>query len=310
MPTLFTAALSLVLTLVLALSSAGLLRAQAARAPAIDLRVADSSRVQIIVTRNGSTFIGRIVEVGETEVRFETDIGIVPIAIDLITEVREMPAASMRGGTYWFPNPNTTRLLFSPTGRALPRGRGYFANHLLFFSSFAVGLTDRITLGGGMSLFPSSRFFETQLFFVTPKIGLIQRDRLNVAAGALLLHVPDFDEEESSDDPLVGVLYGVTTVGPPDASITTGVGYGFRGGHLADAPAIMFGGEYRASRRIGFVTENFYFAGLSENDGGPLISYAMRFLGERFSADLGFVTVLDDEMLLPGVPYVDFVFGF
>jgi hypothetical protein len=36
----------------------------------------------------------------------------------------------------------------------------------------------------------------------------------------------------------------------------------------------------------------------------------MRFLGERFSADLGFVTVLDDEMLLPGVPYVDFVFGF
>lgn len=78
---------------------------------------------------------------------------------------------------------NQTRLLFGPTGRSLDGGSGYLASHLIFFPSFAYGLTDRVTIGGGFSLIPDVSI-DDQLFFVTPKVGLVRSEQLNLAVGA------------------------------------------------------------------------------------------------------------------------------
>ena len=93
--------------------------------------------------------------------------------------------------------------------------------------------------------------------------------------GALLVRIPKYEDDASQDDPEVaGILYGVTTFGQPDASLTAGLGYGFVGGDLADRPMVMIGGEKRLTRRMALVTENWIFPGIDE----PLISYGIRFL--------------------------------
>jgi hypothetical protein len=264
------------------------------------LVVPDSTQIQVITTTDGSTNIGRIVRVGDQAVDFKTDLGMVSIPISKIKSIRTAPTTSMHKGEFWFSNPNATRLFFAPTGRTLRQGEGYFSDYYIFFPGFAYGFTDRFTLGGGLSIFPG---VDEQLFFITPKFGLVQRESFHLAAGALIVRVPGW----GGDDPEgVGVVYGVATFGQPDASLTVGLGYGFVGGNLADRPMIVLGGEKRLTRGIAFVTENWVFPGV-EN---PIISYGFRFFGERLSVDLGLVNTIGDEANFPGVPYIDFVVQF
>ena len=267
--------------------------------PGLKLDIPDSNRMQVLTTQDETIMVGRIVDIGTDEVRFKTSFGEMTIPISEIREIRNVPASSVRGGQYWFPNPNATRLFFAPTGRMLKQGEGYFADYYLFFPTVTFGLTDRITFGCGMSIIPDVGVNE-QLFYFTPKVGLISTGSLNVAAGALIVKVP-----EDADEASVGILYGVGTFGGPDASITAGIGYGYRDGDLTDRPFIMIGGEKRLSRRIAFVTENWIVPGTD-----PLVSGGFRFFGRKMSVDLGLMNMLGEDAVSPGVPYIDFVFKF
>ena len=97
------------------------------------------------------------------------------------------------------------------------------------------------------------------------------------------------------------VLFGTT-----DKSFTIGIGYGFADGDLAEKPMIMVGGETRVSRRVALVTENWILPGVDN----PLISYGVRFFGEKLSVDLALLNTLGEDSLFPGFPYLDFVFNF
>ena len=122
--------------------------------------------------------------------------------------------------------------------------------------------------------------------------------------GALLVKVPDFDNED--DSPAVGIVYGVTTFGKPDKCFTAGFGYGFVGSDLAEKPMIVLGGESRLSKRTSFVTENWIFPGIDQ----PLLSYGIRIFGEKMSIDLAFLNTLGEGTTFPGWPYIDFVVAF
>ncbi len=259
------------------------------------LSISDSTRVQMLTAKDGSTNIGRIVGIGEDNVQFETAFGTVAIPIAEIDELSEVSQSSLRNGRYWFANPNATRLYFAPTGRMLKRGQGYFSDYYLFFPGVAYGVTDHITIGGGISLFP----YMDQMLYFSPKVGSTVAKNLNVAAGALFVKVP----HESS---LVRILYGVATYGTADNSITAGLGYGSVDGDLAENPMLMLGGEKRISRRMAFVTENWMFAKVDQ----PVISYGIRFFGQALSVDLAFFTPMGEDAFFPGVPYIDFVFNF
>jgi hypothetical protein len=265
--------------------------------------VADSTFVQVITTIDKSTNVGRIINVGDKEVVFKAEFGTIVIPLEKIKEIKEVPATAIKKGVYWFPNPNTTRLYFSPTAFMLNKGEGYFADYYIFFPGFAYGITNNITLGGGLSLIPGANMSE-QIYYFTPKIGLKAGEKIHVAVGALVIKVPDFDDEDES--PLAGILYGVGTYGHPDASLTFGLGYGFVDNELADKPLILIGGEKRLSRRIGFVSENFIFPGVDN----PMVSYGIRFFGEKLSVDLALWNTLGKDALFPGFPYIDFVYSF
>jgi len=267
-----------------------------------NLRIPDFDNVQILITQDGSTNIGRIVEIGINEIQFETDFGKIAIPIAKIKEIKEIPASSIKKGRYWFPNPNVTRLYFAPTGRCLKKGRGYFADYYLFFPMATYGITDNITIGGGFSLLPGIDISE-QIFYLTPKLGLVSTDNLALSIGALIIKIPGFGEENS---PIVGILYGVGTYGKPDASLSFGLGYGFVDNELAEKPMVVLGGERRLSQRIAFVTENWIFPGVEY----PLISYGLRFFGESLSVDFALIILLGEEFFFPGFPYIDFVFNY
>lgn len=256
--------------------------------------VADSGTLQRIQLRDGSELIGRITAIGDTTVQFESSIGVTTIRRSDILNAAGERGGMVRNGTYYFPNPNATRLVFAPTGRMLNQGEGYFSDYWVFFPGVAFGVSNNVTLGGGMSIFPGA---DEQIFYFTPKVGVLQSPKVNVAVGALFASVTDNS---------AGILYGVGTWGEPDASFTAGLGYGFANGDLASTPAVVIGGESRVSPRVSFVTENYLLPG-----GSMILAGGLRFMGRGLSFDLALANFKEsggENFCCP--PFIGFVYNF
>jgi hypothetical protein len=262
------------------------------------LHVSDSSQLQVLTLRDGSTLIGRISTIGADSLTVDTSVGTFSLAIASVTDVQYVSADRMKGGEYWFPNPNSTRLFFAPSARMLERGDGYVSDYEVFFPGVAYGVTDNVSIGGGVSLIPAG--LDKELYYLTPKIGGEVHENVNLAVGALIVGgIPD--------EATVGIVYGVGTFGPPDASITAGLGYGFAGTTIASSPVAMLGGEFRVARHVALVSENYFIPGT--DSASPLFSYGVRLMGEKMTVDLALFNVSGSGAGI-GFPFVDFVFKF
>ncbi|MFI5230843.1 MAG: hypothetical protein ACHQWU_17380 [Gemmatimonadales bacterium] len=255
----------------------------------------------VLRTKEGSTFVGCIVEQSADSIRFATSGGTLTLPRTAVAELKAVNTRDIHNGEYWFPNPNATRLFFAPTGRMLRQGEGYYSNTLLVLNGVSGGITDRVSIGGTATLIPGTT---DQVGYLTPKIGVFASDNVNVAVGGLVAYSTISDE---SDLRRFGFLYSVATVGSPDASATAGIGWGYAGSSLVKSPAIMLGGAVRMSRRTAFVTEN-YFAS-STRASGAFLGYGIRFFGEKLSVDLALVNSVK-EPIFPGVPFVSFSVDF
>ena len=258
------------------------------------MTIPDSAHQQIVTLTDGSTLFGRIVTVGADTVSFQTGAGTMQLSVKAIRDIRLISVEDVREGDYWFPNPNSTRLFFAPTGQQLKQGEGYVSDYELFFPGVAIGVTDNISIGGGISLFPASA--SDQIYYVTPKIGFSPSDQVHLAAGVLFA---------GTNGGTGGIYYGVGTFGDGNASLTVGGGYGFAGGKIQSKPVGMLGAEYRIARRLAVVTENYL---LPVSDNNVLYSFGFRFLGEKLTTDLALANVSGSDII--GIPYVDFVFRF
>lgn len=277
----------------------------------------------VLKTREGSTLLGRLVADSGDTVRFQTSLGMLAIPKQNVAELKPVKASEVREGQYWFPDPNRTRLFFAPTGRMLSAGEGYYSNTYLFLQNFAGGASDHVTLGGGLSLFPTGDMSE-QVYYFTPKVGVYNTEQNNVAIGGILAWVP------TDNGKPFGIVYGVGTHGGPDGSVSGGLGYGFYGSDMSSRPAAMVGGARRVSQRLALLTENYGMvyddtqtdcvntpAGFTCTDSnkhrlGVLSMYGVRFLGEKLSVDLALANVAthDTHWIFPGVPYVAFAVKF
>lgn len=197
-----------------------------------------------------------------------------------------------------FRNPNATRLYFAPTGRMLAKGEGYFSDFYIFFPGVNVGITDRVSIGGMMSVIPFVGL-DDQVYFLTPKVGLVQSKKVNIAAGALMAGWAGDTVRHTA-----GILYGVATRGSEDASLTAGLGYGFIDGDMGSSPFVLIGGERRVSNRVSFVTENWMLPGGEYG----LASGGIRLMGKGMAVDFGLMTVLGAQSLDGVAPILGFVF--
>jgi len=271
-----------------------------------DTTARDSLHTHVLRARDGTTLVGRLVAETPDSVRFESNGNVFTLARAQILEIRSIEPGQLKRGEYWFPDPNRTRLFFAPTGRMLAKGEGYFSDTYLLLITVAGGVTSNFTMGGGMSLVPSTNP-QNNIFYLTPKIGLIDRPNFAMAAGALV-GFAGFEGIESRDRSF-GILYGTSTFGSADHHLDIGLGWGYAGGTVSGDPAIMVGGATRVSRRVSLLTENYFVPSVS-ND--ALISYGFRFFGEKLSVDLAFANAVGSNttFLFPGVPYVAFAVKF
>jgi len=189
---------------------------------------------------------------------------------------------------------NPTRLFFGPTARNLKKGEGYVGTFFYFMPTVQVGITDRLSIGGGTPLVFGGGDLP---IWVTPKWQVYDSPRAAVAVGALhFLNI---------DDLSMGIAYAAGTLGSRDDAVTVGVGWAYASNDDNDegAAVAMIGGERRASRRLKWITENYLWKG------GGFVSGGVRFLGESLTADLGLVAPLSSDGFF-AFPVMNFVWRF
>jgi hypothetical protein len=253
--------------------------------------------------RDGSTVLGKLVAQSDDSLQLVSSAGRLTVSRAGVREIRLVRGSEMHDGEYWAQDPHGTRLFFGPTGRTLKQGEGYFSDLYLFFVNAAIGVTDRVMIGGGMSVFPTGDFLGNQLYYLTPKVSLVQGDRFNVSAGALI----GFAGHATGS---AGMVYVAATNGGPDASLTYGAGWEYGGDKILGDAALLLGATKRVSRRISLMSENYIFTGSA--GGYVLPIYGVRFIGDRLSTDLGFVNFVgrDASPVFPGVPWLGFALKF
>jgi len=272
------------------------------------LEIPAEGTTQMITLDDGSTLVGRITVIRESEVKFQTDMGEMTIAVAKIREIKTISTSSIKGGQYWFSNPNRTRLLIGPTARTLKAGKGYFYDLWIFFPGIAYGISDNFMISGGASIIPG---VDHQMFYVMPKFGFPAAKDLDVSVTVAAFRL-------WSETFYFGM--GGMTYGTDDKSVTAALGLAFTDDKMADKPAAMLGGEYRLSRRAALVGESWFIPG--DADQGMLGMGALRLMGEQMTVDIGIGVSYDDRSgevdyygnpekdEVDWLPYVDFVWNF
>ena len=260
-----------------------------------------------IELKDGTRLTGTILSETETEVTLELqDLGELTISRDRIEKMIPLNASLQIKKSYWFPNPNATRLLFAPTAIPLRKGEGYYQNIYIVANMFNYGVANNFSIGGGFDFITmfarvNDGEWNPVLNFNT-KVGVKVHDYVHVGVGGL--YVTQLNNFSA------GIPYALSTFGSYNSNFTTGIGWGFVDGTFEKKPFIMFGGMARCSEKIWFVSENW----LTPLDGEKyylLVSYGLRFSGRKMSVDLAFINSKDIiETLLIGIPYVDFVIKF
>jgi hypothetical protein len=231
---------------------------------------AQSVELYELVLKDGSRAYGTIERETDAEVVLRTQSG------DTVTARRENIASlrlvkgRIERGEFMRPDLHRTRLFFAPTGRSLKRGEASFGVFQFIAPFVQVGVTDRISVGGGTPLLFGIDEWNRP-FWVTPKVQVVRTEKAQAAVG--LLHVFDVDGDNA------GIAYGVSTFGDNDNAATVGAGLAY-----ADDDrgwVVMGGAEGRLTRNLKVITENYVWKG-----GDGIVSGGVRFFGERLSADL------------------------
>jgi hypothetical protein len=256
----------------------------------VDLQVPVPGEIQRLTLSDGSEIFGRVESIGADSIVFKSIAGAaMTVPQSNIADLRIVKGTLVEG-EFLPEDSHNTRLMFSPTARSLRRGEGYVGFYYIF-PFVQVGVTDRFSLGAGTPLIFSGG---TRPVWFTPKLQVIAREKVQVAAG--VIHITGFDDFNA------GIGYGVTTFGSDSNSATVGLGYAYIGDNRA--PILMVGGEHRASRRIKFITENWLWRG----GGRGFVSGGVRFLGERLSADASLVVPLVEGAVV--FPVLSFAWRF
>ncbi len=270
----------------------------------------DGTKTYLIELQDGSQLVGSLLQSDSIFIVIKTlSIPKIEIPVGRIKNINVVDDSNIKNGEYWFPNPNTTRYLFAPSAFTLKKGEGYYQNTYLFLNSINVGITDNISIGGGieiLSTFGSLTEGSFQpVFFITPKIGFQVAEKVHIGAGLLYVSVPEFVSDERMG---LGIAYGIGTYGTEDHNVTLGIGWGVVEGEFSNKPIIAISGMTRIARKTALVTENWFFPA---DPYYGVISYGIRFFGEKLTVDLAFLNNPDiASAIFIGIPYVDFVVKF
>lgn len=247
--------------------------------------------LKTIILKDGSELIGHITYMDSIKLKFKTVSG-AEIELNKI-QIEEI--INERSDYVTGDDPNRSRLFFAPTGRNLQGGTGYFAVNELLFPMLAFGITDYITVAGGISLLPG---VDDQLYYFNGKFNFLNKKDINVSAGIFYTNVTS---GESGDG--VTVVYGNGTYGTKEASLTLGLGLSFNKGESSGQyPLIIVGGEVKVSNSAKLISENWI---PTYPHSGQLYSFGVRFYGKKLAGDFGlFMPLSSDGKTMEGFPFI------
>ena len=257
-----------------------------------------------IITKDGNEYIGEIIDEDEQTIHLKTfNIGIITIEKNTIRKRETLvDPKKLKGKEFWFDNPQATRYFFSANGYGLKKGEAYYQNVWVLFNQFAYGITDNISIGGG--IVPLFLFAGTSTpVWITPKVSIpIIENSFNIGLGALAGTL--IGETDSG----FGLLYGSTTFGTRDRNLSLGLGYGYSSGNFADLPTISLSAMIRTGPKGYFITENYFISSGGSNLG--ILSFGGRRMIKRMSIDYGGFIPLETGENFIILPWLGFTIPF
>lgn len=244
-------------------------------------------RIARVILKDGSELVGEVILENNVQLVLETrSLGKVNI---LHEEVSQIGYGTAFEGRIWRETLDDLRNIAGPgTGYNLPKGRGYYQNHMLFINQFYYGITDNFSLGAGIELVTLFDFIgEFPAVGIFPKYTIpIEEEKINLGLGALLLSTPD---TRSAFD--LNVFYGALTFGPRGRNFSFGLGYVLNEGRFNTAPVFSIGGQYRVSPGVAFIGESWFGRPME----GGAFSAGVRLIGKRRTTwDITLVGVATD----------------
>lgn len=264
--------------------------AQQPRLPSVD-----TARVIELHLTDSTTMVGRVIAEDLASLTLLTAVG-VRVTVPLASLAGWRDVAAAQAPALVSRDPNDSRLFLTHTARAVRKGRVTLLDYMVFFPVVSYGVTDRLSLTGGMSLIPGS---PDQLFYVAPKFTIVETAPASVAAGVLYLRIVGLVPTSG----YAGVAYGVTTIGSSTTAATVLVGFPFASSGWERRPLVMVGGESRVSRRVKLLFEGWTIPGTNVV---PAVG-GVRLIGTRVSWDLGMLFLIGARETEGGfLPWVDF----
>ena len=261
----------------------------------------DTNKIYKIELKDGSVFIGNIMQQDSINLVLKnSSIPKIEILVSKIKSIDEVDKSNFKNDSYWYPNPHATRYFYGPSAIGLKKGEGYYQNTYLVLNSFNVGISDNISIGGGLELI-STFAAKDPIFFITPKVSYKVAEKFHAGCGILYARF-------TSDFGSLGTVFATGTYGTTDNNITGSLGWGFVDSEFSQEPIITLSGMKRISKRAALVTENWL---IPSGEYYGLLSYGVRFFGEKIAVDLAFINNRDiAEEIIIGIPYVSFTVKF
>lgn len=255
-----------------------------------------------IETTDGNVFIGTLVAEDEEKVILRTEkFGEITIQRAHIRTMKRIDGEGTSQQKYGFENPQPTRYFFAPNAIGLKKGKGYYQNTWVLFNNVNYGLSDNVSIGGG--IVPLFLFGSVGTpIWLLPKVSVpIADQKIHLAAGAMIGGVVG---EGSGGG---GLLYGAATFGGNDGNVTAGIGYGYAGGDISSTPVVNISGIIRVSETFYLISENYFFPGTDFNG---LIAVGTRFAKENFAVDFALARPLEEAGELIGIPWLGITIPF
>jgi len=268
------------------------------------------SKTYQITLNDGSTISGKLLSITNNEVVIASgSLGEIRLQKEKIKSMILVSSFNEKISGIWFSNPNPTKYLLGNSAIPLEKNTGYYQNTWIFFNSFSYAFTGNFSISGGFEIFSLMAGEDgPYAFFINPKVSFKVADNFYVGGNVLyantLKTVDDFKG--------LGTLNGFCTYGNNNNNITAVLGWGWADGEFSSKPLITISGMTRVSKRIAFVSENWLIPGAGSNGGYyGILSYGIRFLGEKTSIDLAFINNPDIAQEIGiGIPWLDFVINF
>lgn len=249
---------------------------------------ADSTSLLIVETKDGNEFLGTLVGEDDSQLILLTEIyGRLYIPISQIKTRSVLKKSNLIEGEHWFKNPHATRYFFMTNGYGLRQGEAYYQNTWILFNQMNYGITNNISLGGG--IVPLFLFAGAPTpVFLTPKVTLpIVKDKFNVGAGAILGYV-------LGEGAGFGIGYGAMSLGNREKNITLGAGWAYADSQWANSPTLTLSGMVRVGRKGYLLTENYYIG--IEGSSIGILSFGGRSVQKRLAIDYGLFIPIGAEI--------------